>query len=260
MTDAADEPDFSPWAHDHTALVHILWSQGINGEAADDLASTIMHSGWLAAQQQKAAFDALEDDELIAKRGLVSKADHEHAQALNDEIAEKLNYIGRGCYDAPREELVRRITAVGAVEWKNGDWLSARLRPLQDRNFVLEHAIRELLAVHRAEQAGEPVVDPQGEVSRILAAVAADARRNARTLPAFDEVLDERLRYQGSLWEKLCDAYARAMTEYGDRTDDLPLWPLVDRELRRTLIGEGYVPAVDYDALEHELSWRRRAS
>ncbi|BDZ52656.1 hypothetical protein GCM10025867_48970 (plasmid) [Frondihabitans sucicola] len=198
MTDATDKPPFSPWAHDHTELVHVLWGAGIKGVEADALASKIMQSDWLAAQQRKAAIDALSDEALVADHGLVTKEAHAKVVALNEEIAEKLNFIGKGCYDASQEELVRRITAVGHEEYKSGDWLTQRLAPLRDRNSSLEWAFRDLLEVYRAEQTGTPIVDPAAEVARILAEVAADARLKAPTAPTFNETLDRTQAHEGA--------------------------------------------------------------
>lgn len=260
MTEVTDRPAPSPWAHDHTSLVHVLWGAGISGEAADTLATTIMHSEWLHAQQRKSAVDALSDEALIADRGLVSKPTHEAVVALNEEIAEKLNFIGRGCYDAPQEELVRRITAVGHAEYKTGDWLAERMRPLRRRNAVLERALLDLTAVYRAEEAGTPLADPGIEIARVLAVAARDARDNATATPDSAPQFDEHLVGEGSLWDKLWKAYERAAHDAWEGTDFAQLWPLVDREIRRVLAAEGYVPAADYDAIAHEVSWRRRAA
>lgn len=38
-----------PYDSDHTALVHVLWSAGIKGSEADELASKIMRSKWMKA-------------------------------------------------------------------------------------------------------------------------------------------------------------------------------------------------------------------
>ncbi len=56
------KPPFQYWEHDHTALVHVLWSarhQGLNlKDNADEIAEMILCSRWLAARQHKAATEA----------------------------------------------------------------------------------------------------------------------------------------------------------------------------------------------------------
>ncbi|WP_157497148.1 hypothetical protein [Leifsonia sp. Leaf264] len=53
------EPPFDPWEKDHTSLVHILWDvrhRGLNlFDDFDEIATTINHSRWLAAQRHDAA-------------------------------------------------------------------------------------------------------------------------------------------------------------------------------------------------------------
>lgn len=51
-------------------------------------------------------------------------------RAERDEIAEKLASISTGCLDLDRDQLIRRITAVGSAEWKAGNWLTAKMAPL----------------------------------------------------------------------------------------------------------------------------------
>lgn len=49
------------------------------------------------------------------------------ARALADEAEAQLAYIGAGCVSATREELVKRITAVGTERHKVAHWLSGKL-------------------------------------------------------------------------------------------------------------------------------------
>lgn len=52
------EPPFAYYEGDHTALVHVLWAakhEGLTLEAdADEIASIIAHSRWLAAVKARA--------------------------------------------------------------------------------------------------------------------------------------------------------------------------------------------------------------
>jgi len=48
---------YEPWEADHTALVQVLWAEGIKGRQADELASKIMRSEWMQAVRSRAAAD-----------------------------------------------------------------------------------------------------------------------------------------------------------------------------------------------------------
>jgi hypothetical protein len=52
---SSQSDEIQPYDSDHTALVHVLWSAGINGAEADELASKIMQSKWLRAVRLHAA-------------------------------------------------------------------------------------------------------------------------------------------------------------------------------------------------------------
>lgn len=53
------EPPFEYWERDHTALVHVLWGAKHEGltlkDNADEIATRILRSRWLAAQRHHAA-------------------------------------------------------------------------------------------------------------------------------------------------------------------------------------------------------------
>lgn len=63
QTRASDR--IEPWDSDHTALVHVLWREGIHGSEADALASKIMRSKWLRAVRLHAVERARELPEEI---------------------------------------------------------------------------------------------------------------------------------------------------------------------------------------------------
>jgi len=44
-----------------------------------------------------------------------------------DEAEEKIAFLGAGCLNLTREELIQRITAVGPERWKAGHWLNQRV-------------------------------------------------------------------------------------------------------------------------------------
>lgn len=59
------------------------------------------------------------------------------------ELREKVAFLRRGAGRISHEELVQKITAVGAAEWKAGDWLSRQLDEQRQR-IRAEHAALDM--------------------------------------------------------------------------------------------------------------------
>ena len=72
-------------------------------------------------------------------------------EARSDEAEKQLAYIRAGCVNASRDELVRRITAVGTERYKVDDWLAAKLDAARaDAVVVLEAQRDKALELHKA--------------------------------------------------------------------------------------------------------------
>jgi hypothetical protein len=74
-----------------------------------------------------------------------TEEDVEQLRAAYDEVMEKLAFLRRGCQNVDGEELRRRISAVGAAEWKRGFYWNRLVREERDR------AVEAQLAQRRAE-------------------------------------------------------------------------------------------------------------
>jgi hypothetical protein len=67
-----------------------------------------------------------------------------YARLFVDELAqlnearEKIAYLRAGALHATREELVAKITTVGAAEWQSGAWLSERLADARQQGAAYE--------------------------------------------------------------------------------------------------------------------------
>jgi hypothetical protein len=55
-----------------------------------------------------------------------------------NEAREKIAYLRAGALHATREELVAKITTVGAAEWQSGAWLSERLADARQQGAAYE--------------------------------------------------------------------------------------------------------------------------
>lgn len=67
LTKGTADP-FEPWESDHTALVHVLWSadhEGLTIKDADQVASMILNSRWMAATLDR-GLSLLSEDRLMA--------------------------------------------------------------------------------------------------------------------------------------------------------------------------------------------------
>lgn len=72
-----------------------------------------------------------------------------HLQFLVDEIEEKLATIRSGVVDLPHEKLVQTITSVGPEEYKQGHWLTNKMRPLERRAAEAEMALGKVKDILR---------------------------------------------------------------------------------------------------------------
>lgn len=93
-------------------------------------------------------------------------------EALLSEIMEKLSFLRQGCLNLDRDELIQRISAVDAQEWKAGHWLTQQKQPLAAENKRLREALGKIREYANIKEMAFRDCEPETVLGFVNAALA----------------------------------------------------------------------------------------